>query len=102
MENMVEYDRLMWLDADAVFTADFPRLIIELISPDDVLSPHFSVWHNKNDIEYHSCETGFFILNRRHPGFKDFCNLYKDIYYNDLMRNIIYVDFMTEKYTANV
>ena len=52
MENMVEYDRLMWLDADAVLTADFPRLLIELISLYDVLSTHFSVWHNKNDIEY--------------------------------------------------
>lgn len=83
MENMVEYDRLIWIDADAVFTADFPRLLIELISPEDVLSTHFSVWHEKNGKEYHSCETGFFILNRRHAGFKDFCNLYKDIYCND-------------------
>ena len=83
MDRFVEYDRIVWVDADAVFTQNFPRMLIELIAPDDVLSTHFSVYHQKNDIEYHSCETGFFILNRRHEGFKDFCDLYKDIYYND-------------------
>ena len=59
-------------------------MLIELLSPEDVLSTHFSVWHKKDEKEYHSCETGFFILNRRHPGYEEFCNLYKDIYYNDL------------------
>ena len=83
MDRFVEYDRIVWVDADAVFTQNFPRMLIELIAPDDVLSTHFSVYHQKNDIEYHSCDTGFFILNRRHEGFKDFCDLYKDIYYND-------------------
>lgn len=83
MDRFVEYDRIVWVDADAVFTQNFPRMLVELIAPDDVLSTHFSVYHQKNDIEYHSCETGFFILNRRHEGFKDFCDLYKDIYYND-------------------
>jgi hypothetical protein len=84
MDRFVEFDRIVWLDADAVFTADFPRLLIELLAPDDVLSSHFSVYHNKDGREYHSCETGFFVLNRRHEGFKEFCDLYKDIYYNDL------------------
>lgn len=83
MDRFVEYDRIVWIDADAVFTENVPRMLMELIAPDDVLSTHFSVWHIKNDIEYHSCETGFFILNRRHEGYKEFCDLYKDIYYND-------------------
>lgn len=83
MDRTVDYDRIIWLDADAVFTDNFPRMLIELIAPDDVLSTHFSVWHEKHDTTYHSCETGFFILNRRHEGYKEFCDLYKDIYYND-------------------
>jgi len=83
MERFVQFDRIVWVDADAVFTQNFPRMLIELIAPDNVLSTHFSVWHQKNDKEYHSCETGFFILNRRHEGYKEFCELYKDIYYND-------------------
>ena len=66
-----------------MFTENFPRLLTELIAPDDVLSTHFSVWHEKNGKEYHSCETGFFILNLKHPGFSHFMDLYKDIYYHD-------------------
>lgn len=79
----IKCDRLVWIDADAVFTQPMPRMLLELISPDDTLSTHFSVWHEHNGKTYHSCETGFFILNKQHPGYKDFCNNYKDIYYND-------------------
>jgi hypothetical protein len=82
-QKFSDHDRLLWVDADAVFTENFPRLLTELIAPDDVLSTHFSVWHEKNGKEYHSCETGFFILNMKHPGFEEFIDLYKDIYYND-------------------
>ena len=76
-------DRLVWVDADCIFVNNMPRMLLELISPDDVLSTHFSVWHQKNDKEYHSCETGFFILNKNHSGYREFCDLYADIYYND-------------------
>lgn len=76
-------DRLIWLDADTIIQNEIPIQMLDLIAPDDVLSTHFSVWHEKEGTTYHSCETGFFILNRRHKGYKDFCNVYKDIYYND-------------------
>lgn len=79
----INCDRLIWLDADTVIRAEMPRQLLELISPDDVLSTHFSVWHTKDNTEYHSCETGFFILNKTHKGFDEFCSTYKDIYYND-------------------
>jgi len=82
MQN-IEADRIIWLDADTVITNDIPLLLLDLISPDDTLSTHFSVWHEKDNIEYHSCETGFFILNQTHPGYKEFCETYKDIYIND-------------------
>lgn len=84
----IDCDRLIWIDADCLFSQDLPRQLLELISPDDVLSTHFSVWHEwpsetDPDRIAHSCETGFFILNKRHPSFTHFVETYKDIYYND-------------------
>ena len=82
MEN-IKADRIIWLDADTLITGVIPRQLLDLISPNDTLSTHFSVWHEKDNIEYHSCETGFFILNQNHPGYKEFCETYTDIYIND-------------------
>jgi len=81
--HKLDCDRLIWLDADAIIQSAIPRQLLELISPDDVLSTHFSVWHKKEDVTYHSCETGFFILNKNHKGYREFCDTYKDIYVND-------------------
>ena len=81
--DRIKCDRLIWLDADSMWVRHLPTQLISLISPDHILSTHFSVHHIKNDTKYHSCETGFFILNKKHKGYKDFCNTYKDIYYND-------------------
>lgn len=87
MENL-DCDRLMWIDADVIILDQIPMQLLKLISPDDVLSTHFSVWHhwpseNEPSRFAHSCETGFFILNKRHPGFNKFKETYKDIYIND-------------------
>jgi hypothetical protein len=82
MDN-IQADRLIWLDADTIIQLEIPLQLLELIAPDDVLSTHFSVWHYQDDNVYHSCETGFFILNQNHPGYKEFCETYKDIYIND-------------------
>jgi cellulose synthase/poly-beta-1,6-N-acetylglucosamine synthase-like glycosyltransferase len=82
MEHL-NYDKIIWLDADTIISDDIPMQLIDLISPNDVLSTHFSVWHEKDKINYHSCETGFFILNKTHPSYQEFCNTYKDIYVND-------------------
>jgi hypothetical protein len=80
MDN-IDCDRLIWIDADVIIKKEID-ILDDLIS-DDELSAHFSVWHTKNKIRYHSCETGFFILNKKHPNFNDFKNTYKDIYVND-------------------
>jgi hypothetical protein len=82
MDN-IQAERIIWIDADVILTDDINIQLLDLIAPDDALSTHFSVWHEKDDITYHSCETGFFILNTTHPGYKDFCDTYKDIYFND-------------------
>lgn len=82
MKN-IECERLIWFDADTIIQNEIPQHLLELISPKDVLSTHFSVWHNKNNKEWHSCETGFFILNKTHPAFPKFYETYRDIYVND-------------------
>ena len=87
MENL-DCKRLIWFDADTLFTEDFNDQLLDMIAPQDVLSTHFSVWHEANGREYHSCETGFFVLNKEHSGYKDFCETYKRIYVNDEKEDI--------------
>lgn len=82
MKNL-DCDRLIWIDADVIIQNEIPKQLLQLISPDDVLSTHFSVWHVENSVTYHSCETGFFILNKNHPEYAEFCNTYIDIYTKD-------------------
>ena len=82
MEN-IECDKLIWFDSDCVIKKPLDKNLLAEIGPDNCVSTHFSVWHTKNDIEYHSCETGFFILNKTNPGFTLFEEVYKDIYNND-------------------
>ena len=79
----IDCDRLIWVDADTVIKQEISDMFLEEISPDDTLSTHFSVWHEHEGKEYHSCETGFFILNKSHPGFGEFYKTYKQIYVND-------------------
>jgi len=82
MKN-IDCDRLIWFDADTILQNEIPRHLFELIAPRDVLSTHFSVWHNKDNREWHSCETGFFVINKTHPAFWEFYKTYRDIYEND-------------------
>jgi len=86
--NNIECDRLIWIDADVVINSKIHVQLLDLISDDSVLSTHFSVWHDWPDEQYpdrvaHSCETGFFILNKNHRLFTAFKNTYTDIYVND-------------------
>lgn len=86
--NNIECDRLLWLDADTVITAQIHPQMLDLICPDDVLSAHFNVYHswpsdNNPDRIATSCETGFFVINKNHPGFEEFKNTYTNIYIND-------------------
>ena len=91
--NNIECDRLIWLDADTVITRSVLLQLLEIISPDDVLSTHYGVVHpwpseTDKDRTAFSCETGFFILNKRHPAFNKFKEIYTDMYVNDRVDNI--------------
>ena len=88
MEN-IDCDRLVWIDADVASIAKMHPRFLEMISPDDVLSSHFGVWHDWPSEEEptrrsFSCETGFFIVNKRHPMFELMKNRYKEYYTKDL------------------
>ena len=87
MEN-INCNYLIWIDADCIIKKDITLDLLESISSDKILSSHFSVYHFVNDKEYHSCETGFFILNKTHKKFKDFKNIYKSIYVNNDISNL--------------
>jgi len=82
MKNL-DCERLIWFDADTIIQQEIPVHLLELIAPENVLSTHFSVWHQKDERDWHSCETGFFILNKTHPAFNEFYETYKDIYISD-------------------
>lgn len=91
--NNIECDRLIWLDADTIITRNVLLQLLELISPNDVLSTHYGVvhpWPSETDETRtaFSCETGFFILNKRHESFNKFREIYTDMYVNDRVENI--------------
>ena len=87
LEN-IDADRIIWLDADCHLKSAINQQLLELISPDNVLSTHFGVKHAANDKTYFSCETGFFIVNTRHAMFKEFRKTYKNIYIKDDYKNL--------------
>lgn len=87
LEN-IECDRILWMDADTELKDKLHLQLLDLVTADDILSTHFGVKHLKDDKEYFSCETGFFILNKKHRLFSNFLETYKDIYINDDYKNL--------------
>lgn len=91
--NNIECDRIIWFDADIIVDNKIPLQLLELISPNNVLSTHYGVSHDwpsddNPTRKSFSCETGFFILNKQHKKFNDFKEIYTKIYINDLHSNI--------------
>jgi len=91
--NNIDCDRLIWFDADIIIERQIPVQLLELVSPDAVLSTHYGVMHewpsdtNPNRKAF-SCETGFFIINKKHKKFNEFKETYTKIYVNDMFANI--------------
>jgi len=86
--NNIDCDRLIWLDADNICKRHMHEQLLDLISPDRILSTHFGVVHQHEGKDYFSCETGFFILNKKHSQFNDFKNTYTEIYTCDKTENL--------------
>lgn len=84
----IKADRIIWIDADTQIVDKIPDPIWDKICADHVLSTHFGVIHEKDDKKYFSCETGFFIVNKKHSLFNKFLQTYKNIYINDDYENL--------------
>ena len=81
-------DWLIWLDADTIIQKSFDKELLKQITNKKNLSTHLSVYHEHNNKIYHSCETGFFCLNKTHPKFIDFKKIYTQIYPTDDTNNL--------------
>ena len=78
-------DRLVWIDADTITTAPVQESNIQDLCPDEVCATFMGVYHHlhKHDSSsplMFSAETGFFILNKRHPRFGNFRARYREYY----------------------
>ena len=92
MEN-IDCDHLIWIDSDVACTANMHHLILDMLTPKDVLSTHYGVKHpwptdDEPDRLSFSCETGFFIVNKRHSLFPKMAARYKEYYVKDLGRDL--------------
>jgi len=86
--NHIECKYLIWLDADTIIQRSFDTELIKEITNKKHLSTHLSVYHEHNNKVYHSCETGFFCLNKTHPNFLEFKKIYTQIYTTDDTNNL--------------
>lgn len=88
LEN-IKCDRLIWIDADVSTKAPVHPQLLEVISPNDVLSSHFGVrheWPSDSDpgrMSF-SCETGFFIINKNNSFAERMAARYREYYISDL------------------
>lgn len=85
MENS-DTDRIIWVDADTITKKTITLSFLKSLLPDDKLSTHMGVTYldakDGRVGNWFVPETGFFSINKKHPMFKDFLDLYKKIYVN--------------------
>lgn len=81
-------DRIIWIDADVLTTADIPMSVLESLCPDNTLATYMEVYHEKDNRIWVSAETGIFVLNTQHPEFKAFAKRYRQYYDEHLTENI--------------
>lgn len=91
-ENL-DADRIIWVDADVITFNKIPIEFLENLCPNDTLATFMGVNHHKikgdtSSPLMFSAETGFFIVNKNHPGFKEFSNRYKEYYNRKLTNNL--------------
>ena len=81
-------DRIIWIDADVLTTADIPLAFIESLCLDTTLATYMQVYHEKEDRVWISAETGIFVLNTQHPEFASFARRYRQYYDEHLTENL--------------
>lgn len=81
-------DRIIWLDADVLTTANIPINFIHALCPDRTLATYMQVYHEKDNRVWTSAETGIFVVNTKHPNFAAFARRYRQYYDQRLTQNI--------------
>jgi hypothetical protein len=77
----IDADKLIWLDADLLFHKEFDEEIIELTLPKKKLIGLFDQnYLQETGLSKPSAETGYVILNKRHPDFESFVKEYRRNY----------------------
>lgn len=77
-------DVMMWLDADAFIKQPLDDSWINTILLRN-LGAQMGVTHDSGEF---TVESGFFLMNLKHPGKKDFAKFYRDYYDNDRCENM--------------
>ena len=80
--EQLDCDRLVWIDADTITTASVNESDIMGLCQQEVCATFMGVYHHldKHDPAsplMFSAETGLFILNKRHPQFRQFSTRYR-------------------------
>lgn len=91
-ENL-DADRIVWVDADVITFNNIPLSFLENLCPDDTLATFMGVHHHKikgdeSSPLMFSGETGFFIVNKNHPGFSEFSKRYSEYYNKRITENL--------------
>jgi hypothetical protein len=89
----VDADRLIWIDADTISIQNMDSKFLSALCPDDTLATFMGVWHHKDKNDPNSelkfsVESGVFIVNKNHPGFKLFSSRYREYYDKKITKNL--------------
>jgi hypothetical protein len=86
-------DRIIWIDADVISTNSLSKDFLENICPDNALLAYMRVWHQLDNSdpfseEVPSAESGVFVVNTKHPEFKNFRSRYREYYDKRITANL--------------
>lgn len=83
MEHSTD-DTMLWLDADAYFEKPVDESWARKLLAGN-LGAHMGVTHDDGEF---TVESGFFVMDLKHTGRKDFARFYRDYYDNDRCENM--------------
>lgn len=86
-------DYLVWHDGDLITKREVtPDYFADLCGDNLIVYNGIDyLWDKKDGLGeriFHSCDSGFFILNLKHPEIKKFHNRYKEYYMNEITANL--------------
>lgn len=88
-------DRLLWLDADLLFSKKVPMDKFNQLMSDDKMiaffdqyfssNPNYTIeeYRDKENRKAYGAESGFVLVNPNHKNFKNYVNHYKTLYLNE-------------------